>query len=105
MVHEWRCGPWLGAPVWVAPLDKAVKDVPGLFGLAPHTRYTRARCGPPFRFRSTPPARRGEKGVTWGSNTVALLDLKLRLKMNPRIYAFVAQNVPILEEFVTEKRC
>jgi hypothetical protein len=63
VVHEWRYGPWLGAPVWVAPLDKAVKDVPGLFGLAPHTRYTRARCGPPFRFRSTPPARRGEKGV------------------------------------------
>jgi len=42
--------------------------------------------------------------VLSATNSVGLLDLKLRLKMNPRVYAFVAQNVPILEEFLTQKK-
>jgi len=38
------------------------------------------------------------------TSSVAVLDLKLRLKMNPRAYDYVAQNVPVLLEFLSEKK-
>ena len=38
------------------------------------------------------------------TNSVAVLDLKLRLKMNARAYAYVSQHVPVLLDFLTEKK-
>jgi len=38
------------------------------------------------------------------TDSIGVLDLKLKLKMNERVYAFVSDNVPVLFEHLAEKK-